>query len=137
MKIGAEDKKKLLVMIALLAIAIPLILYTTKGTFWGAESTTSASSASTVRPAAGAKPGSQDSDPNLRLDILEASRNVKYEAGGRNIFQKQEIKIEQPKVNPRTSQVEEAEAQYREWNGRMSWTGAAIYMPWARSAISC
>ena len=99
MKIGAEDKKKLMIMVVLLAIAIPLILYSLKGTLWGSESTPSAPSAGVSRTTGG-KPGSQDIDPNLRLDILEASRNVKYEGGGRNIFQMEETKIETI-VNPR------------------------------------
>jgi len=32
-------------------------------------------------------------DPRLRLDILAASQNKKYEAGGRNIFRMEELKI--------------------------------------------
>src|SRR5882757_3323567 len=32
-------------------------------------------------------------DPRWRLDILAASQNKKYEAGGRNIFRMEELKI--------------------------------------------
>ncbi len=88
MKIGTENKKELIAMVVLLAIAIPLALYTTKGIFWG----TNASAAPSVStPSAQAKPGNvlpaQDgSDPRLRNDILEWSRKVKLDEGGRNIF---------------------------------------------------
>jgi hypothetical protein len=37
-----------------------------------------------------------DLDPTLHRDVLEASRRVKYEAGGRNIFEMEAPKIEPP-----------------------------------------
>jgi len=41
-------------------------------------------------------------DPRLRLDILAASQNKKYEAGGRNIFRMEELKpIEKTIANVR------------------------------------
>lgn len=102
MKIGAEDKKKLLIMVVLLAIAIPFVLYSLKGTLWGSESTPSAPSTGVSRTT-GAKPGSHDSDPNLRLDILEASRNVKYEPGNRNPFAYAPIAVPTPVQSVKTT----------------------------------
>lgn len=89
MKIGAENKKELVIMACLLAVAIPLVIYTV------ARYSGSGASAAAPAPAQGARPqgksGTQpmtqsDLDPTLRLDVLENSRKVKYEAGGRNIF---------------------------------------------------
>ena len=45
------------------------------------------------KPAAAAQLPDNTLDPRLRLDILAASQNKKYEAGGRNIFRMEEIKI--------------------------------------------
>lgn len=98
MKIGTENRKKVIAMVVLLAVALPLFLYNFKDVFWGSN----ASAAPSVHaPASQPKPGgallAQDvSDPRLRLDILEASRKVKYEVGGRNIFT---MEVEIPKVD--------------------------------------
>ncbi len=86
-------------MVVLLAILIPLALYRFKGIFWGADASAAPSStpAAATRAKTGALFPAQDgSDPRLRLDILDASRKVKYEAGGRNIFTMEEVKIEKP-----------------------------------------
>jgi hypothetical protein len=96
-KIGTENRKQVIAMVVLLAIAIPLVLYNFKDTFWGSN----ASAAPSVpAPATKSRPGGglptvDTSDPRLRTDILEASRKVKYEAGGRNIFT---MEAEIPKV---------------------------------------
>jgi hypothetical protein len=102
-KLGAENKKKVIAMAVLLAIAIPLVLYSFKDTLWGG----SAAAAPSV-PGAGSQakaPGAlvQDSsqDPRLHLDDLEASRRIKYEAGGRNIFRMEAAVIPPPIVPPR------------------------------------
>jgi hypothetical protein len=86
-KIGAEDKKKVMVMAVLLAIAIPLALYTFKDVLWGSSAAATTPSAPTVTPPKppGVVVTAQDNDPRLRLDILEDSRKIKYEVG-RNIF---------------------------------------------------
>ena len=88
MQIGAENKKQVIAMAVLLAIAIPLALYSFKDVLWGsnASAAPSAPAAAPHAKTAGALPAQDNSDPRLRLDILEASRKVKYEAGGRNIF---------------------------------------------------
>ncbi len=88
MKIGTENRKQVIAMVVLLAIAIPLVLYNFKDTFWGSNASAAPSappSATKSRPGGGL-PTVDTSDPRLRTDILEASRKVKYEAGGRNIF---------------------------------------------------
>jgi hypothetical protein len=87
-KIGTENRKQVIAMVVLLAIAIPLVLYNFKDMFWGSNASAAPSvpaAAVKSRPSGGL-PTQDTSDPRLRLDILEASRKVKYEAGGRNIF---------------------------------------------------
>jgi hypothetical protein len=93
-KIGAENKKQVIIMAVLLAVAVAVVIYDFSGS--------GTSSAAPPAPAAPATAGSQrartstqqvaqnDLDPTLRLDVLEASRRVKYEAGGRNIFRMEE-----------------------------------------------
>jgi hypothetical protein len=44
------------------------------------------SAASTTQSSWGGNPPQTSSDPGLALDLLEASRQIKYHAGGRNIF---------------------------------------------------
>ena len=96
-------------MIALLAIAIPLALYNFSGIFG-----TSAAAPPAPSPSAAAgpatsvqkKPGSVQApantlDPTLHTDLLDASRKVKYEAGGRNIFRMEEPPIPKPIAPPR------------------------------------
>jgi hypothetical protein len=93
-KIGAENKKQLMWMTALLVIAVPLSLYSFRNMFGGGEShsaTTAAAPATGAAKAGGTL--SVDSDPRLRTDILDRSRQIKYQPG-RNIFDMQEQKIE-------------------------------------------
>lgn len=91
MKIGAEDKNKLRVMLVLLAIAVVIVLYNLIG-----------GSSSVAKPASQAAPNSTEKktstidtslDPSLRLDILQASENVTYHEGGRNIFTTEQAPI--------------------------------------------
>lgn len=91
MKIGAENKKELRWMIALLVIAVLVGIYN----FWD-FGTSSAAPPSVSAPAAAQKKAPQvvdtTLDPRLRLDILAASQSKKYEMGGRNIFRMEEAK---------------------------------------------
>lgn len=100
MNIGAANKKQLITMGALLAVLAIVILYDVmnSGTSSAAPPAPSAPAASTAQRN---KPGTQqvaqnDLDPTLRLDVLDASRRVKYEAGGRNIFQMQATPMPTP-----------------------------------------
>ena len=89
MKIGAEEKKKVLAMSVLLAVALAVGLYNFRGLFGGSTSAVRPPAPDTLAQAKKtSSPGSiQDPsrDPKLRLDVLEASRKVKYEPG-RDIF---------------------------------------------------
>ena len=91
MKIGAENKKAVRWMIALLAVALLVGIYNFAdfGTSSAAPPATSTALSQKKAPAI------TDStlDPRLRLDILAASQNKKYEAG-RNIFRMEEKPIE-------------------------------------------
>jgi hypothetical protein len=98
-KIGAENKKQVRWMIVLLALALLVGIYNFVD--FGTSSAASPSPASstqvtqTVKKPAGSSQLSQSNlDPRLRTDILAASQSKKYEAGGRNIFTMEEVKIE-------------------------------------------
>lgn len=88
MNIGAENKKQVRLMVALLAALALVFFYNFKDSIWGTSA--SAHPSAPVTPpqqkTASALPAPDGSDPRLRLDILDNSRRVRYEAGGRNIF---------------------------------------------------
>ena len=96
MKLGAENKKKMQWMAALLAIALLVVVYD-----FANFGTSSAASPATTVPRTHSKKTAAPSqqtidntlDPRLRLDILAVSQNKKYEAG-RNIFKMEEKPIE-------------------------------------------
>jgi hypothetical protein len=90
-KIGAENQKKVRWMIALLAIALLVGIYNFVD-FGTSSAASPASSSAGTQPKKSGAPQVADStlDPRLRLDILAASQNKKYEAGGRNIFKMEE-----------------------------------------------
>ena len=97
MKIGAENKKQLGIMIVLLAILLLVGIYNFVdfGTSSAASPapTTSTQGAQSPKKPSAAPIVDSTLDPRLRTDILAASQNKKYEAGGRNIFRMEEIKI--------------------------------------------
>src|SRR6266481_4550945 len=91
MVIGAVDKNKFRVMLVLLAIAVVVVLYNLIG-----GSSSVAKPASQAVPTSTAKKTSTidtSLDPSLRLDILQASENVTYREGGRNIFTTEQAPI--------------------------------------------
>lgn len=98
MKIGAENKKQVRWMIALLAVALLVGIYNFVD--FGTSSANSPSPASSSAGNQQKKPAVTDVtdngtlDPRLRLDILAYSQSKKYEDGGRNIFRMEEKKIE-------------------------------------------
>jgi len=104
--IGAENKKQVRWMIALLAIALLVGIYNFVD--FGTSSANSPSPASTSAGNQQKKPALTETtdngtlDPRLRLDILAASQSKKYEEGGRNIFRMEDVKkIETMAANPR------------------------------------
>lgn len=87
-------------MIALLAVAVALTVYNFGGSGTSAAAPAApspASSNSAAQKKGGAVLASNNMlDPTLHTEVLDASRRVKYEAGGRNIFRMEEPPI--PKV---------------------------------------
>jgi hypothetical protein len=97
-KIGAENKKQVQWMIVLLALALMVGIYN-----FVDFGTSSAASPSPARPTQATRPTKKSSteqlsdstlDPRLHVYELAVSQNKKYEAGGRNIFRMEEVKIE-------------------------------------------
>jgi hypothetical protein len=108
-RIGAENKKQIIVMAVLLAILLAIGIYDIASS--GHTSAAPPPASSTTTPAAATKPaiqgkttpvqGAQNTlDPTLHLNVLEASRRVKYEPG-RNIFRMEEAPIPTPDKNVR------------------------------------
>jgi hypothetical protein len=109
-QVGAENRKKLFVAIALMAIAAILLVRFLFNSGSGAPAVTAAAPAtSTPTPSASSRrapiPGKKKAaparslDPTLRYDWLKASEDTKYEGTGRNIF-RAEVEIPKPIVNP-------------------------------------
>jgi pyruvate/2-oxoglutarate dehydrogenase complex dihydrolipoamide acyltransferase (E2) component len=113
MKVGAENRRQLIILGVLLAVAattVARMVFT-----WGhtpaeasaaAPAPAQASATQTARPAAirGRRPTAPvpaaalapSADPRLRLDLLKYSEDMQYEGNGRNIF---EAKMEEiPKI---------------------------------------
>lgn len=105
MKLGAENKKQIIIMTVLLTILLAIGIYDFAGSGnTSAAPPTPASSTTTSAPVAtpgitGRKGTAQTAqnnlDPTLHMNVLEASRRVKYEPG-RNIFRMEEAPIPKP-----------------------------------------
>jgi hypothetical protein len=94
MKVGAEDKKKLYAMAALLALALLLIVRTL---FFSSGTPASANAATGPIPAVRASKGPNLTlDPTLRTDLLRNSEGAEYRGSGRNIFEPQATPLPQP-----------------------------------------
>jgi len=110
-KIGTEDKKKLIWMGVLLVIALLVVWRALSSLGWLGESVTTAASArpsqNTTGPSSIQKKGNaprvreSSLDPTLRTDLLAASQRVEYEGGGRrNIFRMEAPPPPPPPVMP-------------------------------------
>lgn len=106
MKIGAENKRKVIAMAVLLAIALPLTVYSFRGMFGGSSAGRPPSSrGATPQPGkTGLSASMQDpsQDPRLRTDIWEASRKIQYEPG-RDIFHMKALPTPTPIVAVRVT----------------------------------
>lgn len=114
MKLGAGDKKKVIIMGVLLVIAIPLAIYN-----FGSVSGSSNSSPATVTPASSASTGraapklggitparEKSLDPTLHTQTLAASQKIQYSGGTRNIFRMEAgpVAIDKPVASVRPQQ---------------------------------
>jgi hypothetical protein len=122
MKVGAENRTKLMIAIGLMAAALVVFLFNFNGSSpsAAAPATTSFPSAASPpvtppRPASHGKArgkkvstATHSLDPTLRYDWLKASEDTKYEGTGRNIFQAQ-AEIPTPLGPGNTDKPKEAE----------------------------
>lgn len=105
MKLGAEDKKKTQIAIALFAVAVLAVIYQ----LWPSSSTPPLPSASSTSEPASRAPGGKTQrpmpvfsklDPSLRLDLLKGSEEVTYHGSGRDIFHAQSEPAPTPTKTP-------------------------------------
>lgn len=89
MKIGAENKKQLIVMAVLLTVLAVVLVYEFSGTGTSSAappvSVSGPVTSTSSRGHVGTQSPENDLDPTFHRDTLDASRKVKYEPG-RNIF---------------------------------------------------
>jgi hypothetical protein len=94
-KIGAENKKRMQVMIALVSIALLVGIYDyfNFGASSAAAPATSTPGTPTSKKSGGTSQLADNTlDPRLHWHELDVSQKIKYEAGGRNIFRMEELK---------------------------------------------
>lgn len=97
MKIGAANKKELIIMGVLLAVLAAVLIYEFAGSGTSSAAppvSSTQGSAKRGRPGTASTP-ENDLDPTVHLGTLEASRRVKYEPG-RNIFEMQAAPMPTP-----------------------------------------
>jgi hypothetical protein len=92
--IGAQDKKKVITMAVLLAIAIPLLVHTFNS-FQSPSPATASEPQTTPASRASQQKGipklrDNSLDPTLHTDILAATQKIEYTGGKRNIFRMEE-----------------------------------------------
>ncbi|HTZ82673.1 MAG TPA: hypothetical protein VMB66_05750 [Candidatus Acidoferrales bacterium] len=126
MQLGFENKKKMMWAAGLGAVAVLIFAYEFIPMF--TEPTTSASSAQAAAPSpllartptgkagkvkGGKQPKVENLDPTLRLDLLAASEQTRYEGSGRNIFVSQAEEIPRPMGPGHTDVQKPVEPQYQ------------------------
>jgi len=89
MKLGAEEKKKVFAMGALLAIAVLLLLRAFFFSGAPASAVAASANASLQNGAGGRGKPTPPLDPTLRTDLLKNSEEALYKGSGRNIFEEQ------------------------------------------------
>lgn len=107
MQIGTENKGKVIAMVVLLVIAAAVCVYAFKDYVFGGSASAAPSVPSTVatQPAqrsAGTLVAQDSADTQLRTDILQNSRKVKYQEG-RNIFSMEAVPMPTPVSAVRTT----------------------------------
>ncbi|HXR16819.1 MAG TPA: hypothetical protein VN777_11535 [Terriglobales bacterium] len=121
MKLGAENRTKLIVAVSLMAFAVVVLLFNLKGSDSTAAAPAHTFDPAAPQPAASARPATavkthgkkaaaaqHSLDPTLRYDWLKASEDTKYEGNGRNIFSLQ-AEIPQPVAPVKTDAEKAAE----------------------------
>ena len=123
MQLGFENKKKTMWAAGLGVVALLVFAYEFIPMF--TEPSTSASSAQAAAPSpllehtpaskvarvkSGKQPKAENLDPTLRLDLLAASEQTRYEGSGRNIFVSQAEEIPKP-MGPGHTDVQKAAAE--------------------------
>lgn len=120
MKMGTENKRQVYILIALLAVIIPLALWQLHGMFAGPsvptrplEATATARTGTNATRATAANTAAPEAerltngsiDPTLHLDKLAQSEDVEYAGTGRNIFSADSapVNIPQPIKSPRNT----------------------------------
>ena len=95
MKIGAQEKKKVIIMAVLLVIAVPMVIYSYSSLYGSPSAPAAVTAAGPEAPAptrttqkkAGAPKVREGTlDPTLNTNILAASQKIVYNGGQRNIF---------------------------------------------------
>jgi len=122
-KLGAENRTKLIVAVVLMVIAAAVFLLNSGGSPPKAAAPASTPvPLATSRPSAASRPATARSrgkkvsaaprslDPTLRYDWLKGSEDTKYEGTGRNIFMTQ-AEIPTPITKPQTDEEKEAQNQ--------------------------
>lgn len=113
MKLGAENKNKVIAAAVLGVIAVVALAYEVSGWFGSSSASTSMPAPTNVavnvaprqqrnnsgnRNSAGKKDPAQTLDPSLRFNLLKSSEEMKYTGAGRNIFR---VFVEPPPPPPK------------------------------------
>jgi len=110
-KLGAENKNKVIAAVVLGVLAVLALAYEVSGWFGSSSASTNVPAPANIavnvaprqrnntenRNATTKKDPAQTLDPSLRFDVLKSSEELKYEGNGRNIF-RVFVDIPQPKI---------------------------------------